>query len=249
MDGRDIPVPQATLDLLKRVGTPTLSGQLTKMGFRNHYMMGVQPLAVQPGQRMVGRARTLRFIPLREDLVETQAETRNETATAAPHRNALEDIGPDEVLVIDAGGNLEAAVVGDNFTRRVKQRGGTGIVIDGVLRDLSVIRTVGLPVFAKGMHGSGINRALISVDRDEPVRCGEIPVIAGDVIVGDEDGVVAIPPHVAPQVAEEAFDHEEDEIWIRMKLAEGFSLHEVYPPNKEKQEELDTWKAARRASA
>ena len=242
MDRRDEPVSQNTLDLLGKVGTPTLSGQLTELGFRNNFMIGVQPLAVQPGQQMVGRARTLRFIPLREDLVEAQYDA----LTASPHRQALEDVGPDEVLVIDAGGSMEAAVVGDNFTRRLKQRGCTGIVIDGVLRDPSAIRAVGLPVFAKGMHGSGINRALMSVGRDEPVRCGNIPVIPGHVVVGDEDGVVVIPPNVATQVAEAAFDHQEDEVWIRMKLAEGYSLHEVYPPNEEKRQELDAWKAARR---
>ena len=67
MDGRNIPVTPETLELLQEINVPTLSGTLTHgMGYRNNYMMGVKPLAIQPSQRMVGRARTLRFIPLRE---------------------------------------------------------------------------------------------------------------------------------------------------------------------------------------
>lgn len=245
MDHRDVDVPTKTLDLLKVVGTPTLSGELLKAGYRNHYMIGLKPLAVSPDQRMVGRARTLRFINLREDLLEAQYGS----LTASPHRNALEDVGSGDVLVIDAGGSLEAAVVGDMFTRRIMQRGATGLVIDGVLRDLSAIRTVGLPVFARGMHGSGITRALVSVGMDEPVQCGGIPVIPGDVLVGDEDGVVVIPPQIVAELAREAYDHQEEEIWIQEKLKEGFSLHEVYPPNEEMRKVLEQWKASRTSRA
>lgn len=245
MDHRDVDVPTETLDLLKVVGTPTLSSELLKAGYRNHFMIGPEPLAVTPNQRMVGRARTLRFINMREDLLEAQYDS----LTASPHRIALEDVGPGEVLVIDAGGSLEAAVVGDMFTRRIMQRSATGLVIDGVLRDLSAIRGVGLPVFARGMHGSGITRALMSVGMDEPVQCGGVPVIRGDVLVGDEDGVVVIPPQIAAELARDAYDHQEEEIWIRQKLKEGFSLHEVYPPNEQMSKVLAQWKASRTTQA
>lgn len=240
MDSRRIAVPEETLDTLRAVGTPTLTGQLDGT-YRNSYMIGVEPLAVRPGQRMVGRARTLRFIPYREDLVEAQYGS----LTSSPHRVALEDVGPGDVLVIDAGGSREAAVLGDMFTRRVMERGGSGVVIDGVVRDLSAIRDVGLPVFARGVHGAGITRALMSVGRDEPVRCGGVPVIPGDVVVGDEDGVVVMSPAVAPEIAEAAFEHQEEEIWIRERLEAGESLHDVYPPSTERRRELEEWMRGR----
>ncbi len=245
MDHRDIDVPNETLDLLKVLGTPTLSGELLEAGYRNHYMIGPEPLAVAPNQRMVGRARTLRFINMREDLLEAQYTS----LAASPHRSALENVGPGDVLVIDAGGSLEAAVVGDMFTRRIMQRGAMGLVIDGVLRDLSTIRSLGLPVFARGRHGSGITRALVSVGMDEPVQCGGVPVIRGDVLVGDEDGVVVIPPQIAAVLARDAYEHQEEEIWIREKLKEGFSLHDVYPPNEEMRKALEEWKASRTPQA
>jgi regulator of RNase E activity RraA len=242
VDAGQVTVSEKTLDTLGKVGTPTLTGHLLDMGFRNTYMIGVEPLAVRSGQRMVGRARTLRFVPYREDLVEAQYGS----LTGSPHREALEAIGPGEVLVVDAGGSREAAVLGDMFTRRVMERGGTGVVIDGVVRDLSAVRQVGLPVFAVGVHGAGIPRALMSVGRDEPIRCGDVPVIPGDVVVGDEDGVVVVPPHLAGEVAEAAFEHQEEEVWIRERLEAGESLHDVYPPNAEKRKELEAWKKTRR---
>ena len=101
-------------------------------------MIGIPPQALGQGQVMVGRARSLRFLPKREDLVKIQYETVNDR----PHRDAIESIETSEILVIDAGGSLEAGVVGDMFTRRVMERGGTGIVIDGSVRDLSAIQTV-----------------------------------------------------------------------------------------------------------
>ena len=243
MDFRRTAVSKRTLDTLRAVGTPTLTGQLDGV-YRNSYMIGVDPLAVRPGLRMVGRARTLRFIPYREDLVEAQYGS----LTSSPHRAALEDIGPGEVLVIDAGGSREAAVLGDMFTRRVMERGGAGVVIDGVVRDLSAIRQVGLPVFARGVHGAGIPRALMSVGRDEPIRCGGVPVIPGDVVVGDEDGVVVMSPAVAAETAEAAFVHQEEEIWIRERLEAGESLHEVYPPTAERRREMEAWMRERRGS-
>ena len=243
MDARRVAVSKQTLDTLRGVATPTLTGELDK-SYRNSYMIGVEPLAVGPGQRMVGRARTLRFIPYREDLVAAQYGS----LTSSPHRAALEDVGPGEVLVIDAGGSREAAVLGDMFTRRVMERGGTGVVIDGVVRDLSAIRDVGLPVFARGVHGAGITRALMSVGRDEPVRCGGVPVIPGDVVVGDEDGVVVMSPGVAAEIAEAAFEHQEEEIWIRERLEAGESLHDVYPPSAARRAELDAWMRERESS-
>lgn len=246
MDSRGIAVSRRTLALLEKIGTPTLAGMLThRMGYRNNYMEGILPLAVKPDQRIVGRARTLRFIPLREDLVKAQYES----LSGSPHRSALEGVNPRDVLVIDAGGCTEAAVLGDMFTRRVKFRGARGIVIDGVVRDLSMIRQVGLPVFARGMHGAGIPRALMSVGLDEPVRCGDIPVVPGDIVVGDEDGVVVIPPQLAADLAKQAYEHEREEEWARMKLAEGASLHEVYPPTPEKRKEFEAWLSAHKRAA
>lgn len=242
MDGRSVEVSAEVLDELRRVHTPTAAGVLLGMGYRNTYMIGPLPLVVPSKDTVVGRAFTLRFIAQREDLQKAQYGS----LTSSPHRTALETIGHGEVLVIDAGGCLGAAVAGDMFTRRIKGRGAAAMVIDGVVRDLSAIREVGLPVFARGQHGAGITRELMSVGVNEPVECGGIPVIPGDVVLADEDGVVVIPPSLAAEVAEKGTEHEDEEDWIRMKLATGSSLHEVYPPNESARKDLEAWRRAGR---
>ena len=234
----NIALSDEILEALSGVSVPTATQHLLGRGFHNTYLMGVDPLAVQPDQIMVGRARTLRFLPLREDLVRAQYET----VTDRPHREAIESLQPGEVLVIDAGGCMGAAVVGDMYTRRIQARGGTGLVIDGVVRDPTAIRSVGLPVFARGAHGAGINRLLMSVGIDEPIQVGGVPVLPGDVILGDLDGVVVIPPMEVEHLVEHGLEHDLQERFTRMKLAEGYPLHRAYPPDKELRKEYEAWR-------
>jgi regulator of RNase E activity RraA len=226
------------LEGLKLVSTPTATAHLMGRGYNHTYLTGIPAQALAPGQVMVGRARTLRFLPLREDLVKVQYASVSDR----PHRDAIESIEPGEILVIDACGSPEAGVVGDMFTRRVKERGGTGIVIDGSVRDLSTIRTVGLPVFCKGQHGAGINRALMSADYQVPVRLANTAVLPGDVLLGDQDGVVVVPPAEAEGLVAFGIEHEVQERFTRLKLAEGYPLDRAYPPDATLQAEYLTWR-------
>jgi regulator of RNase E activity RraA len=226
------------LEGLKLVSTPTATAHLMGRGFNHTYLIGIPPQALAQGQVMVGRARTLRFLPLREDLVKAQYSTVAER----PHRDAIETIEPGEILVIDACGSFEAGVVGDMFTRRVKERGGTGIVIDGSVRDLSTIRSIGLPLFCKGMHGAGINRALMSADYQQPVRVGNTAVLPGDVLLGDQDGVVVIPPPEVEALVAFGIEHEVQERFTRLKLAQGYALHQAYPPDAELRPQYLEWR-------
>jgi 5-oxopent-3-ene-1,2,5-tricarboxylate decarboxylase/2-hydroxyhepta-2,4-diene-1,7-dioate isomerase len=234
----EVEISEDLLDELKKVSVPTATASLMVRGFQNTYPIGVNPAAVRPGQVMVGRARTLRFVALREDLVKTQYDT----VEGRPHRQAIEFITPGEILVIDTGGCVGAGVVGDMFTRRVQARGGTGIVIDGVVRDLVAIQEVGLPVFCRGAHGAGINRMLMSVGVNEPVQVGGVPVLPGDVLLGDPDGLVVIPPQEVEYLVEHGVEHDLQEKFTRIKLGEGYPLHRAYPPDEELKKEYEVWK-------
>jgi regulator of RNase E activity RraA len=225
----DIEIAPQLLEGLRLVGTPTATAYLMNQGYNNTYVIGVPAQVLKAGQPMVGRARTLRFLPMREDLLKDQYSTVGDR----PHRDAIESIQPGEILVIDACGSYEAGVVGDMFTRRVQELGGQGIVIDGCVRDLSTIRTIGLPLFCKGSHGAGINRALVSADYQQPIKIGDTPVLPGDVLLGDQDGVVVIPPFLVEGLVAYGIEHEVQERFTRIKLEEGHALHEAYPPNAE----------------
>ena len=238
MKNPDVAISDELLEALRGVSVPTANQTLIGRGFSNTYPIGIDAVALEEGQVMVGRAKTLRFLPKREDLVKAQYDS----ISGRPHRDAIEAIKPNEILVIDAGGSLEAGVVGDMFTRRVQNLGGTGIIIDGVLRDLSAIKTVGLPVYSKGSHGSGIGRALMSVGMDEPIQICGVPVIPGDVILGDSDGIVFIPPTEVEFVVEHCLEHDIREKFTRLKLAEGFPLHRAYPPDEELMKEYEEWR-------
>ena len=238
----DIDLPVDLLEDLARVSVPTVTHYLFRRGFRTTFPIGVTAYALQPGQVMVGRARTLRFLPLREDLVKAQYET----VQHRPHRMAIESIQPGQVLVVDAGSSLEAGVAGEMYTHRIQERGGTGLVVDGVVRDIGEIRQVGMPVFCRGVHGAGISRALMSVGVDEPIQIGGVPVLPGDVLLGDVNGIVVIPPQQVEDVVEHGLEHDLQECFTREMLAEGYPLHRVYPPDKEMRQAYEKWREKRK---
>ncbi len=234
------------LEKLLQVSVCTAAHTLVEMGWRNQYLTGIMPLAFPEGKkRAAGRAVTLRFIPLREDLVEKQYGS----LTSSPHRTALESIKKNDVLVIDTGAHMETGVIGDIFTRRLRYLGGQGIVVDGCVRDLERIKLVDFPVLARGVHGGAIPRTLMSAGWNEPIRCGGVAVIPGDIILCDRDGAVAIPPQCVEELIRRCTIHDdEEEAWIRMKLDEGGSLHKYYPPNEEARKEYESWKQSNQAA-
>src|SRR6186997_3160890 len=139
-------IDPGTRRMLESVSTSTIAGVLQKRGIRTTFMSGLAP--IKPRQRMVGRARTLRFVPIREDLVETYAPRLN------TQRAAIESLQPGEVLVIDARNDTEAGTIGDIFAMRAIQLGGVGIVTDGAVRDAAALRRLDIPVYNRASHGA-----------------------------------------------------------------------------------------------
>jgi 4-hydroxy-4-methyl-2-oxoglutarate aldolase len=138
-----------------------------------------------------------------------------------PVFSALADAAPGEVLVIATGGG-RLAVLGELFATEAARRGVAGVVIDGFCRDVAGLRRVGLPVFARGTipaSGTTISRAPLR----EPVSCGSVGVAAGDIVFGDDDGVVIAPAErmVAALEVAEAIGRAE-----RAILSSGASLHD-----------------------
>lgn len=220
---------------LQQSSVATLTAWLNGRGYRNAFMAGLT--CVQPDLRMVGRARTMRLVPLRPDLAERYS-TRDEN----PHRKAVEHIGGGEVLVIDAHGNDEGGILGDIMTARLKARGAAGLVVDGALRDLWQIKTLGLAVYVKHVNAAAIQRALSAVEMDGIVSCAGCAVRPGDYIVGDPDGVAVIPAALAPEAARYGAEHEALEEFLRLKVTQGAPLADAYPPNDAVRAEYDRYK-------
>jgi 5-oxopent-3-ene-1,2,5-tricarboxylate decarboxylase / 2-hydroxyhepta-2,4-diene-1,7-dioate isomerase len=224
-------------DRLARVSTATLTAQLQRRGIHNTFLGGVVP--VKEGQRMVGTAHTLRYVPMREDM---QGElVRGQNA----QRRAIESLAPDEVLVIEARGEPDAGTIGDIFVLRALRRGAAGVVTDGALRDTATIRSIDLPVYHLASHAATLTRRHMPLDHQVPIACAGVTIFPGDVLVGDGDGVVVIPAALAEEVAADAAQQELEEQWAVERVDAGESTVGVFPVSKERRAEFEAWLAQR----
>ena len=223
---------------LRSVSTATLTSQLQKSGLRNTFLAGLYPL--RPDLRMVGYAFTLRYIPAREDLADERYDnTRN------VQRLAVEAVGPEDVLVIDARGEINAASLGHILGTRITQRGAAGFVTDGALRDTPGFRCLELPTYIRAAHATTSFVAHHPVDMQVPIGCAGVAVTPGDVVVGDAEGVVVIPAHLAEEVAHGAYEQEIREEFFQEKVADGASIIGVYPPSDETLAAFEQWRRER----
>lgn len=219
-------VEQETKALLRRVSTATLTTQLLKRGYRNTFLYGPQPLNV-PTRRFVGEAFTLRYIPAREDLDVVEAFE----VPSHPQRRAIEETPPGHVLVMDCRGQGRAASAGEILVTRLMRRGVAALVTDGTLRDSPSIKEMEFPAYCAGVSPMTNLAQHHAVDLQVPIACGGVAVYPGDVLVGDSEGVVCIPRHLAAEIATAAFEQEELEEFLHEKIKAGAGLPGVYPPN------------------
>jgi regulator of RNase E activity RraA len=226
-----------TLQALAAASTATLQTQLFSLGLRNTFLFGVRPLDPDSA-RFVGEAFTLRYIPAREDL-DVLAAFKD---PAHPQRLAIESAGPGQVLVMDCRGHGRAASAGHILTTRLQRRGAAALVTDGSVRDSPEIRRMGFPVFTSAVSATTNLVLHHAVDIQVPIGCGGVPVFPGDILVGDEEGVVVIPRHLAAQIAQPAAEQEELERFILDRVRAGAALPGTYPPN---EATLAAYRAAR----
>ena len=222
---------------INSVGTATLSSQLRKRGLNTVSIDGLTP--TQPGTRLVGLARTLRFIPGREDLFESHGGGFN------AQKQAFDSLNPGEVLVIDARGERGTGTVGDILALRAQVRGAAGIVTDGGIRDLDAVTALGIPTYHAGPHPAVLGRRHIPWETDVTVACGGTAVQPGDVIVGDADGVLVIPPAIVEELVDDAIEQERQETFIAERVGAGESVDGLYPLNAQWKTRYEQWLQSR----
>ena len=225
---------------LGQVAVATLTALLLRRGIRNTFIKGLRP--TRPDLRMLGRAFTLRYAPLREDVVAADKAELN------AQKRAIETIGPGQVLVIEARGELGAGTIGDILALRALRRGATGIVTDGGLRDTPAVAALDIPTYYATSHASQLGIVHYPLEVGVPVACGGVLVIPGDVIVGDAEGAVVVPIALAEEVAHDALEQEEREEFAAERVDAGESIRGVYPLSEERRAEFEAWRAERRAS-
>ncbi len=237
MSEHDVVSPEI-LESLLNPSTATLTSVLTGYGLYNTFMQDVSPLL--PGMRMAGPAFTLRYIPGREDITHVPVDNLTDM-----QRIGIERIRQGEVLVIDARGDTRAGVMGDILATRIRQRGAVGVVSDGAFRDTPAFEEIGLAAYAQSRNAHNSKSVHYPSDIQRPIACGGVAVFPGDIIVGDAEGVVVIPRHLAEEVAAKAAAMEDREAFILHKIQQGHSIIGVYPPDENTLAEYEAWKAKR----
>jgi regulator of RNase E activity RraA len=221
----------AIRDDLARVSTASANQLLLRLGWRNTYMVGLRPLQrLGLGRRLVGRARTCRYLMRRGPEGPPDPVARRQSAEIV----LIESIAPGDVFCVDALGAPTAGIIGDILAARLHARGVAAAVIHGAVRDAPYLNEVGLPVFAATTHPAPSGRELVAVDYDRPVNMAGVHLLPGDVILADDEGVLAMPLDLAELVAASGPPKELLEEWIRAKIAAGGSVHDYYPPSPEK---------------
>ena len=210
---------------LEAVPVAGLSAQLRKRGLNNVHVDGVRPL--HPEAKLVGIARTLRFVPNREDLFASHGGGYN------AQKRVFDAVGDGEVVVIEARGEAGSGTLGDILAIRAHARGAAGIVTDGGVRDAAAVAAVGIPVYSSGAHPAVLGRKHVPWDADVTIACGGTTVQPGDIIVGDADGVIVIPPGIAEEVVDAALAQEDEDAWIADRVAEGHPVDGLFPMNAE----------------
>ncbi|MEV0406045.1 fumarylacetoacetate hydrolase family protein [Actinoallomurus sp. NPDC050550] len=221
-------------DGLRSVAVTTLSAQLRKRGLPHMSIDGVRPTL--PGTGMVGVAHTLRYLPLREDLFQRYGNGMN------AQKQAIEELRPGHVLVMDARRDTSAGTLGDILALRAQQRGAAGVVTDGGLRDSAAVTELGLPVYHGGEHPSVLGRRHVPWDTGVPIACGGALVQPGDLLVGDADGVVVIPPELAGELIADCREQEAQERFITEQVRAGHGIEGLYPLGPQWREPYEQWR-------
>jgi regulator of RNase E activity RraA len=230
---------QAVFEILHKVTTATITTMLLKKGIRRCWMNGPKPL-VPEGERVVGPAFTLRFVPVREDLA-----TPESWGKPISTRAAIEEMPEGAVAVADAMGVPSAGIFGDILCARMKKRNVAALVTDGVVRDRAGILRSALPVWCAGVAAPASVNGLTFVGWQEPIGCGGCAIFPGDVIVADDDGVVVVPRALVEFVAHEGAEHELYESWVVNEVENGVRLPGLYPPNDDAKARYAAWRKSR----
>jgi regulator of RNase E activity RraA len=235
-------LPAGVLETLKQVSSGSLTTQLFKRGLHQCFLVGLKPINPDAA-RFAGEAFTMRLIPAREDI--------DTYATLTPHPNpenlqweAVDKIGPGQVLVIDARNEVRAGTCGSILAAHMMVKGCAAIVTDGALRDGVDIARMPFPAYARQITSTSRLSYHRVADLQVPISCADVAVYPGDILVGDGNGVTVIPRHMAEDIARDAARQDRIEDYLTMRILAGDKLYGTYPPNIETSADFEAWTKA-----
>ncbi|MEO9892815.1 ribonuclease activity regulator RraA [Aurantibacter sp.] len=228
----------STKEKLRRVSTATIATCLFKKGLKKQFIQDVYPLKLGK-PTMVGEAYTLRYIPAREDLnpISVFKDPKH------LQRVGVEECPEGSILVIDSRKDARAASAGSILVTRLMVRGVAGVVTDGGFRDSAEIADLEIPSYHTRPSAPTNLTLHQAIALNEPIGCGDVAVFPGDILVGDDDGVMVIPSSIADEVADECLQMTLFEEFVMEKVAGGRSIVGLYPlTDNNIADEFDAWK-------
>jgi regulator of RNase E activity RraA len=203
------------VDRLARLYTPVVADVLDRMGLRDQCLRAeIRPLVA--GLTLAGFARTVQTI------------TADDPAPAEPYKGemaAVDALGSDDVMIVSS---CEWSFWGELLSTAARYRGARGVIIDGYTRDVRAIKSMGFPVFCRGVHPADSLGRLDVVAHDVPIECSGVAVKPHDLVLADDDGVVVIPHEAAEDALQLAEQKVSSENLVRVKLAEGMTVTEAF---------------------
>ncbi len=246
-DGRP-KVPDSLVDRLRNASSEMLWGPLRSAGY--HFQWSGDWQIVHPEKKLIGRAVTAVFMPVRPDLSEIiESDAKASGLGKNGNQRVIDALKPGDVLVVDLFGKIDGGTfAGDNLATAIHASTGNGFVIDGAVRDLDGIYPLDIPIYVRGFHVSAISDVML-MGINVPIRIGNTTVIPGDLVVGDREGLTFVPPHVVEPAADRAKITELHDVWTKGKLATGkYTASELYPSPRDEalKTEYDVWLAAQK---
>ena len=242
-DGR----PKVDGDIVERMRLVTVEeawGVL--MGKGHQFQFDGEWINLRPERVIVGRAVTARYIPFRQDFNDVvQAEGERHNRVGGQNSWVIDTLVKNDVLVVDLFGKvLRGTFIGDNLgTAIATNTGGTGLIVDGSIRDDHRVRQLDMNVLCRGLHPSAIGEVTMA-EMNGPVRIGEAPCMPGDIVLATPTGVIFVPPQYAREVVEASENTRLRDYWGKKSIADGrYTPGEVDRAwSKKMTREFDRWK-------
>lgn len=197
---------QAIIDKLREQSSATVHEVLGK---RNAMLHTVKP--IKKGMKVCGEALTV----------------RTHAADNLMVIKAVSMLEEGQVLVIDSASILDAGPFGEVLAVECVAKKAAGLITDGSIRDSAEIADLEFPLFSAGISIRGTSKAAVgSINHD--VMCGGVIVRAGDLILGDDDGVVVVPYEEVEEVVKKSIERDNNEVEVMKRLRNGESLFDIY---------------------
>lgn len=222
-------IPAAILDTIRKMDIQVVEaiGSIPRE-YANQYEDGWK--SIIPGKKLVGRAFTVQFMPSRPDLVAgMQSEADKNNFTGLNNRTTIDMLQKDDLVIVDLYGKVQGGTyVGDKLSYYIWKTTGTGLIVDGGIYLTENIAQSGMQAFYRGTYPGALSNATVS-GINVPIRIGKAVIMPGDLVIGDQDGILAIPPQFVPRLIANVTKDRRRDVWMKKAFDLGkYKSSDIY---------------------